>query len=313
MKSMNIDGIINNIDWDKLRTFYFVAKAGGFTQASPYLNLAQSTLSRTIQNLENEVGFSVFIRHRNGIFLTKEGDILFKAANNIFSEIKQAIDDVESETKEPQGSLKLVVSGGLLNFFVLPYIPSFIKQYPKINLTLIAADSVPTLDLLEADVAIRPKIQDREDLIQRLLLINHVRLYASKEYLDEFGIPKMPEDLDNHRLIAFGDHKEASSFQGMNWHLTLGKPQGEMRIPYTQANTPHARLTLAEAGIGIMAISAEHPGLSDSKNLAPVLADIEGPTVSSYYIYSQAHQNSMKIKVLEEYLLKVFQRDYGTP
>ncbi len=307
---MSIDSIINNIDWDKLRTFYFVANAGGFSQASPHLNLAQSTLSRTIQNLESELGFSVFIRHRNGIFLTKEGEILFKAAKNIFSEIKLAIDDVESETKEPQGSLRLVIAGGLLHFFVMPYIPPFIKKYPNINLTLVAADSIPTLDLLEADVAIRPKLPERDDLIQRHLLTNHVQLYASKDYLKEFGTPERPEDLDHHRLIGFGDHKEALSFQGMNWHLTLGKAPGEVRIPYIQANTPHARLTLAQAGIGITAISAEHPGLK-ALNLIQVLPDLVGPTVDNYYIYSQAHQNSKKIKVLEEYLLKAFKQDYA--
>ncbi len=307
---MGIDNIINNIDWDKLRTFYFVANAGGFSQASPHLNLAQSTLSRTIQNLESELGFSVFIRHRNGILLTKEGEILLKAAKNIFSEIKLAIDDIESEIKEPQGSLRLVVSGGLLQFYVMPYISGFIKKYPKINLTLVAADSVPTLDLLEADVAIRPKLPERDDLIQRPLLTNHVQLYASKDYLNQFGTPKQPEDLDKHRLIAFGDHKEAASFQGMNWHLTLGKSQGEVRIPYIQSNTPQGRLTLAEGGLGITAISAEHPGLSEL-GLIQVLPEIKGPTITSYYIYSKAHQNSKKIKVLEEYLLDNFSRDYG--
>lgn len=307
---MSIDSIINNIDWDKLRTFYFVARAGGFTQASPYLNLAQSTLSRTIQNLETELGFPVFIRHRNGIFLTKEGDILFRASKSIFSELKQAIDDVEAETKETQGALRLVISGGLLHFFLLPYIPPFLKEHPKINLTIISTDSIPTLDLLEADVAIRPKLPERDDLIQRHLISNHVKLYASKDYLKEFGVPKTPEDLDFHRLIGFGDHKEANFFQGMNWHLILGKSQGEKRLPYVQANTPHARLVLAQAGLGITAISAEHPGLSEL-NLVQVLPDIQGPIVSSYYIYSKAHQNSKKITVLEEYLAEAFGRDYG--
>jgi DNA-binding transcriptional LysR family regulator len=307
---VSIESIINNIDWDKLRTFYFVAKAGGFTQASPYLNLAQSTLSRTIQNLEGELGFPVFIRHRNGIFLTKEGEILFKAAKNIFSELKHAIDEVESETAEPQGSLRLIVSGGLLQFYALPYIPGFIKKYPNINLTLVAADTVPSVVLLEADVVIRPKLPERDDLIQRHLLTNHVQLYASKDYLDQFGTPTKPEDLDHHRLIAFGDHKEALSFQAMNWHLTLGTSQGEVRIPYIQANTPYGRLLLAQEGIGITAISAEHPGLLDLK-LIQILPDIEGPTVNNYFIYSKAHQNSKRIKVLEEYLLEAFSKDYA--
>lgn len=305
---MSIDNMMKNIDWHKLRTFYYVAKAGGFTQASSYLNLAQSTISRTIQNLETEVGFPVFIRHRNGIILTKEGDILFKAATKIFAEIKQALDEVEAEREEPQGALRLAISSGALHHFIMPHIPEFLRRYPKINLTLVATHVTPILDLLEADAAIRPQIVGRDDLIQKHLMTNHAQLFASKEYLKEFGIPQKPEDLDNHRIIAFGDHKEAISYQAMNWHLTLGKPQGEVRLPYIQANSPQARLSLAEAGIGIVAISAEHPGLSDM-NLIQILPDIPGPTVDTYYIYAKAHQNSKKLKVFEDYLMDIFKRN----
>jgi DNA-binding transcriptional LysR family regulator len=302
--------MINNIDWDKLKKFYFIAKAGGFSQASSYLNLAQSTLSRTIQGLESELGFPVFVRHRSGTLLTEEGSILFKAASKMFADLENTIDDVELVRKEPLGSLKIVVSGGLLHFYMLPYIPNFLATYPKIKLTIIAADSVPTLELLEADVILRPKVEDRDDYIQRLLLTNRVQLYASRKYLDQFGTPQKSEDLDNHRLIGFGYHKDAESFQAMNWHLALGKQQGGIRSPYIEVNTPQARLELAKADLGITCIAAEHAGLSDS-NLVQVLPDIEGPTVSSYFIYSKTHQNSMKIKVLEEYLLNAFARDFG--
>jgi DNA-binding transcriptional LysR family regulator len=89
-------------------------------------------------------------------------------------------------------------------------------------------------------------------------------------------------------------------------------PQGKVRVPYLQANTPFARLALAEAGLGITAISAEHPGISET-NLIQVLPEIEGPTVSNFYIYSKALQNSKKIKALEDYLLAAIKRDYGTP
>ncbi|MBM3468455.1 MAG: LysR family transcriptional regulator [Alphaproteobacteria bacterium] len=307
---MNLGKVANSIDWDKLRTFYFIAQAGGFTQASSYLNLAQSTLSRTIQNLENELGFPVFIRHRNGIALTKEGDILFKSAKNIFADIEQAINEIEAERHEPEGSLRIVISGGLLHFFLLPHIPSFAKNYPKINLSFICTDSIPTMDLREADIAVRPKYGERDDLIQRPLLTNHVQLYASPKYLKEFGIPLKPADLDKHRLISFGDHKEAESFQAMNWHLTLGKSEGEVRIPFIQSNTPQSRLFLAEAGLGIVAISAEHPGLSEL-DLVQVLPDLIGPTAETYLIYSKAHQNSKKIRAFEEYILPIFEKTFG--
>lgn len=57
-------------------------------------------------------------------------------------------------------------------------------------------------------------------------LINHVKLYPSKEYLKEFGTPQQPEDLDHHRLIAFGHPLGLSGFHGMNWHLPLGAKAG---------------------------------------------------------------------------------------
>lgn len=307
---MSTDSMINNIDWDKLKKFYFIAKAGGFSQASSYLNLAQSTLSRTIQGLESELGFPVFIRNRSGALLSEEGSILFEAASKMFADLEHTIDAVESVRKEPLGSLKIVVSGGLLHFYMLPYIPDFLTTYPKIKLTIIAADSIPTLELLEADVILRPKVENHDDYIQQLLITNRIQLYASRKYLDQFGTPQKSEDLDNHRLIGFGYHREAESFQAMNWHLTLGKPQGEIRSPYIEVNTPQARIELAKAGLGITCIAAEHAGLSDL-NLVQVLPDIEGPTVSSYFIYSKSHQNSMKIKVLEEYLLSAFSRDFG--
>ena len=60
----------------------------------------------------------------------------------------------------------------------------------------------------EAHVVIRPPIQGvgYEDLVQKPLFINHTGLYASKGYLKEFGTPKEAKDLDDHKLIAYGDH-----------------------------------------------------------------------------------------------------------
>ena len=301
-----------NLDLDKLKVFYYVAKAKKFTTAAENLNISQPALSRSVQLLEDRLGLKLFYRHARGLTLTAQGEILAATVGKMLSTLESVTEKLYEEEKEPKGPLKVAATGGLVNLFLLPHIPEFLKQYPDIRLTLIANDAIPSFEFGEVHVVIRPQIHDPEagDLIQKHLLTNHVGLYASKEYLEKFGIPKTPDDLDNHRLIAFGDHAEAGYFKSMNWHLTLDTEDGSAREPFLQVNSPQARFTMAQASLGIIALSKEHPGLQTS-GLINVLPDIPGPVVESYYIYPKELQNSKKVIMFQRYLEDVFIKEYG--
>jgi DNA-binding transcriptional LysR family regulator len=301
-----------NLDLDKLKTFYYVAKAKKFTTASEILNISQPALSRSIQLLEDRLGIKLFYRHARGLTLTTQGELMVPIIGKFLNEIEAVTEKLYEEEKEPKGLFKVVASEGLINFYILPYIPGFLKLYPDVRLTLIANDAIPSLAFGEAHVMIRPPIHESEakDLIQKHLLTNYAGLYASKEYLKEFGVPKDPKDLDNHRLITFGDHNEAAYFKTMNYHLTLGTEYGERREPFLQVNLPYARLAMAQAGLGIIAISKEHPNL-DASGLVQVLPHLPSPTIDSYYIYPKELANSKKVIVFRDYLQEAFSRDYG--
>ncbi len=301
-----------NLDLDKLKIFYYVAKAKKFTTASEILNISQPALSRSIQLLEDRLGIKLFYRHARGLTLTAQGEILAPIVGKFLSKLEVATEKLYEEEKEPKGPLRIVANKGLLNLYILPYIPGFIKLYPDIRLTLKITDSIPSLEFGEAHVLIRPPIHEPEvgDLIQGPLLRNETGLYASEEYLKEFGVPKSPKDLDNHRLISYGDHLEAEPFKAMNWHLTLGVEPGEVRVPFLQINCPQARVFLATAGLGIIALSKEHPGLKEL-DLVQILSEIPAPSIETYYIYPKELANSKKIIVFRNYLQEAFLRDYG--
>jgi DNA-binding transcriptional LysR family regulator len=301
-----------NLDLDKLKVFYYVAKAKKFTTASEILNISQPALSRSIQLLEDRLRIKLFYRHARGLTLTAQGELMVSVIGKFLNELEIATEKLYEEEKEPKGPLRVVSTGGLVNHFFLPYIPGFLKRYPEIRLTLIASDIIPSLEFGEAHAVIRPLVSgpDARDLTQNLIFINYVGLYASKEYLKEFGVPKNPEDLDNHRLIAFGDHVEAGDFKAMNWHLTLGTEYGNERETFLQVNTPQARFAMAKAGLGIIALSKEHPGLEES-GLVQVLPHIPGPTIESYYIYPKELESSKKVIAFRDYLKEAFARDFG--
>jgi DNA-binding transcriptional LysR family regulator len=293
------------MDWNKLRVFYQVARSGSVTLAAEKLNVSQPALSRSIIALEDRLKTKLFQRYARGLILTKQGEILFKHVKKMFEEAEKARTEIQEEETEPQGNLKIIATGGLVNHFIVQYIPEFLRRYPKIHLNIVASDNIPEFDIRGVDIAIRPQIHGQEGLIQRHLFTNHIRLYASPEYLKKYGTPKIPQDLDNHRLISFGSHDEARYFLPLNWHLTVEAPSDHVREPYIEVNTPHARLQLAEAGMGIAAISKEHPGI-DQANLVEVLSDLPGPVVETYYIYSVQLKDSKRVKVFGDYLKESF-------
>ena len=299
------------LDWNYLRTFYYVARAESFTKASEYLHLAQSSLSRTIQNLEGRLGEKLFVRTPKKLILTRAGELVFEAVSHTFAQIEFVRNRIEEDKEEPQGDIRIRAGSGFISLYLLKYIPDFLKRYPDIRLSISSGKTIPELNLLETDVVIRPPLPDRNDLIQIPLLINHVKLYASKEYLAEFGTPQHPEDLDHHRLIAFGNPPSLSGFHGMNWHLTLGAKASHERKAFIEVDLPEDRLHLAAAGLGITTGSAEHPGL-EQYNLVEILGHIPSPTVQCYYIYSEKLQVSKRIKLLSDYLVESFTKDYGT-
>lgn len=301
-----------NIDLDKLKIFYYVARAKQFTAAAETLNISQSALSRSIQLLEDRLGIKLFYRHARGLTLTAQGEIMAPIIGKFLNEIETATEKLYEEEKEPKGPLRVVANKGLTDFYILPYVSKFLKLYPDIRLTLKITDTIPSLEFGEAHIIIRPPIHgsEGEGLLQEHLLTNYTGLYASQDYLNTFGVPEKAEDLDNHRLIAYGDHIEAEPFKAMNAHLTIGTEEGNRREPFLQINSVYARCSMAKEGLGIIALSKEHPGLEEL-GLIQVLPQIPLPNVESYYIYPKELETSKKVIAFRDYLKDAFTRDYG--
>jgi len=71
-----------SMDWDKLKIFYVVAKAGSFTHAGETLDLSQSAVSRQISSLESSLDVKLFHRHARGLVLTEAGELVHNMAKH---------------------------------------------------------------------------------------------------------------------------------------------------------------------------------------------------------------------------------------
>lgn len=292
--------------WDKLRLFHQIAKAGGFNAASETLNISQPALSRSIQILENHLQMKLFERHPSGLKLTRRGEIIFDTIDRMVSELAQTQITLEDEELVPKGSLRIAATSGFASQYLTNILPEFLNQYPQIQLSIYGNDILPDLHSDVADALISPFIEDDDSLIQTYLTTFHLKLYASEDYLKNFGVPKTLTDLDQHRLLSYGDFKTPHPFPLANWHLSLGLKKGVIRQPYIMVNSAVGLFNLATNGMGIISISQEHPSIKDS-TLIEVLSHVQGPTIDAYFIYSNRNRKIKRLSVLKKFLLHKFQ------
>jgi len=176
------------------------------------------------------------------------------------------------------------------------------------KLTILGNDQELDLAIRQADVAIRPAMLHQPDLVQQYLMTWHLKLYASKSYLEQFGVPEKIEDLNDHQLLTFAEDT-TSPYGNINWLLRLGAQLNQQRTPYLSINSTQGLQQAAEAGLGIAAISIEYPGLKNSK-LIQVLPQVEGPEIDIYYVYPGQLKHSKRVTVLGDYLADVLKQQY---
>lgn len=135
-----------NVNLDLYKIFYYVAKNKNITKTANELMITQPGISKSIKNLEEQFGCSLFIRTKSGVILTDEGKIFY-------DQIKQAmeiIDNAEQRLLEmvnlEYGYLNIGVSNTLTKKYLLPYIEEFHNKYPSIKITIFTN---PTFTLLQ--------------------------------------------------------------------------------------------------------------------------------------------------------------------
>ena len=96
----------------------------------------------------------------------------------------------------------MTTTTGFGTLWLAPRLNRLFERYPNLKIDLMLEERILDLPMREADVAIRLKEPSQAELIRRRLMEVHIRLYASKEYVQEHGLPTRPEELAGHRIIT---------------------------------------------------------------------------------------------------------------
>ncbi|GBD44362.1 HTH-type transcriptional regulator DmlR [bacterium HR40] len=292
------------LNWDRIRVFVAVAEAGSFTRAAERLGSSQSAVSRQIGALEEDLGVTLFHRHARGLVLTEQGELLYHTAREMAEKLARAETLITESRDRPAGHLRVNTPVGVGTVWLASHLAEFCDRYPDISVSIIVSDTDLDLTMREADVAIRLHRPRQPDLVQRRLMTVHTHIYGSRPYLERYGIPQTADDLDHHRLIAYGDDWNLP-VPSLNWILTAGREPGDDRPPrkaQIRINNVYGMLRAAERGAGLASLPDYLA--STSFRLQQVLPELEGPSFTAYFVYPSELRASRRVAVFRDFLLE---------
>ncbi len=287
------------MDWDKLRVFHAVAEAGSFTHAGESLSLSQSAVSRQISALEENLQVPLFHRHARGLILTEQGESLNRTVREVFSKLAMTEALLTESKEKPAGRIKVTTTVGFGSSWLAPRLEGFLKLYPDVTMTLLLDDADLDLAMREADVAIRMHAPRQPDLVQRHLMQIHWRVVAHPDYLATAGVPDRPEQLDDHKLILFGDYH--APVADINWLAQAGRRAGSPRRALLEVNSLHAMAGAIRSGLGIGVLPDWMEGELDG--LTRLLPELKSPTIDVFFVYPEELRNSKRVMVFRDFLL----------
>lgn len=192
-------------DWNRARAFLVTAEEGSLSAAARALGLAQPTLSRQVEALEQELGVTLFERAGRRMQLTASGHELLVHVRDMGAAASRFSLTAFGQNDDMAG--KITISVGEVSATL--EMPSLIKKLqakePRIAIEIVATSESSNLSRREADLAIRNYRPTDPDLIARKIRVAKAHMYATPEFVAKHGPFNTVDDLRNVPFIGFSD------------------------------------------------------------------------------------------------------------
>ncbi len=193
------------MDWDNLRYFLEVARAGRLTTAARRLAVDHTTVSRRLQALEKSMGTQLFLREPGGYRLTEAGRNLLPRVEAMESASAAIEHSLPSMGDGLSGQVRIGATEGYGTVMLAGQLTGLSRRYPHLNIDLLALPRAVRLSRHEADIVITLERPERGPFIITKLTDYVLRLYASPTYLAEHAPIRSRDDLAAHRFVSYVD------------------------------------------------------------------------------------------------------------
>ncbi|GAB7219999.1 LysR substrate-binding domain-containing protein [Vibrio comitans] len=220
-------------------TFAIAGKSLSFTKAGEELFITQGAVSQRIKSLEEQLGFSLFVRMTRRLELTKEGDRLLQALNQSFEVIFSELEDIKFN--ELRGELYVGVAPTFGQKWLLPRMKDFQDKYPNLNVKLRVKASRLDFQHEPVDVAIYYSKDEHQGFYHQKLYDEDLVPVCSQEYFNTYFSDEAPsaKQLSQATFLHCTESLEGGE-SGKEWSIWLAnQSQQELKSFDAMQRTYH--------------------------------------------------------------------------
>ena len=291
--------------FDAMRVFTRIVERRSFTQAADDLGLPRSSVTDAVKALEARLGVRLLQRTTRQVSPTLDGEAYYQRCVNLIADLEEA--EGAFAGAKPSGLIRVDVHGTQARHFLLPGLPDFLVQYPGIRLHL--AEAHQPLDMIREgfDCILRTGDLGDSPLIQRRLATLERGTFASPAYLDRFGTPLTPDQLDGHRLVGLVS-------QQTNEVTPLDFPVGEGMRPLRLSalitvTGPETNVAAACAGLGIIQVPRYRVETELAAGaLVEILPDFPPSPLPVSILYAHTRQLSPRLRAFIDWVAERYRK-----
>ena len=273
--------------------FIAVVDTNGFAAAARKLNISPPAVTRAINELETQLHVRLLTRTTRKVRVTDAGARYVEDCRRIIAELSEADESVGGSHGAPRG--RLVVTAPVLfgSKFVTPIVAEYLQTYPEVSASCLFLDRIVNMMDEGIDVAIR--IGELPDSSMQSIRVGQVRrvICAAPGYLKQGGIPRKPDDLQNHFIISAN-----STNSSPEWTLMEDGVARAIRLQSRfTTSTNDSAITAAVGGFGLTRLlSYQIADFLRDGQLKTVLSQCEPPALPIHVVHREGRHASKKAR-----------------
>lgn len=281
--------------------FIAVAETHGFTAAAKRLGVSTSHVSRRVADLESRIGSALVARSTRKVKLTNEGQIYYERCVDLVNGLEEANELITAGQIELSGVLRVSAAGEFAETFIAPALIEFIRQHPRLTIEMDISPRMVNFVEEGFDFAIRYAHSFSDSGLVARKLVNHTLIAAaSPSYLEKFGTPQTPQQLNNHNCLVTNNPQWRFQYQAESIDVAVG---GSWR-----ANSVRSILYGCEAGLGIAYMPSTSFGNSiTSGKLKTILEPYWNTSATSWIVYANRKYLPVRVRMAMDFLFNRFQ------
>ncbi|RZT43003.1 LysR family transcriptional regulator [Cupriavidus agavae] len=292
-----------------LKTFVETVDAKGFSAAARRMNLATSSVTRTIDQLERSLGAVLLNRSTRQVTITEAGASYYHHARRILDAVEEADAEIADRGDAPVGQLRVSLPVAFGRCCISPYLGQWMAQHPQLELDVHLSDDIVDLVGARIDVSVRlGSASAYDELIAREVGAFRRLVVASPSYLEQRPAISDPSDLVDHRCLrfTFGSREQVWAFRESGAEKDASKLVVPVQGPMRSNNIEILRdAALAGLGIGLLPDWLVASDIADGRlkrlfSAWEVTPNQSSSTVTALYLPN--HRGSRRVAAFLEFL-----------